>query len=85
MGSLEAAKMTDTLACPLSGEIRAVNDAAMKNPAIVNRDPYGDGWIAELRPARWDAERELFASGSRIAEYGDAESARLQDPSASRS
>ena len=47
LGSLEAAKMTTTIAAPVTGEIVARNEAVLKDPSIVNRDPYGDGWLAE--------------------------------------
>ncbi len=56
MGSLEAAKMTDTLLAPVSGVIAAVNDEAMRCPASVNRDPFGAGWLVMIIPDRWQEE-----------------------------
>lgn len=77
MGSLEAAKMTDILSAPISGQIIAVNEAVIKNPSLVNRDPYGTGWLAEIRPERWREESVQLVSGSRIAEYSQIETERL--------
>jgi glycine cleavage system H protein len=77
MGSLEAAKMTDILSAPISGQIIAVNEAVLKNPSLVNRDPYGTGWLAEIRPECWREESVQLVSGSRISEYGQTETERL--------
>ncbi len=77
MGSLEAAKMTDILSAPISGQIIAVNEAVIRNPSLVNRDPYGTGWLAEIRPERWREESVQLVSGSRIAEYRQTETERL--------
>jgi glycine cleavage system H protein len=50
VGSLEAQKFVGPLRSPVCGEIVAVNDALASDPRLVNTDPYGDGWIALLRP-----------------------------------
>ena len=34
---------------PVSGEVTAVNDALADDPALVNRDAYGDGWMVRIR------------------------------------
>jgi glycine cleavage system H protein len=77
MGSLEAAKMTDILSAPISGQIIAVNEAVLRNPSLVNRDPYGTGWLAEIRPECWREESMQLVSGSRIAGYRQIETERL--------
>jgi glycine cleavage system H protein len=77
MGSLEAAKMTDILSAPISGQIITVNEAVIRNPSLVNRDPYGNGWLAEFSPECWDKESVQLISGSRIGEYGQRETERL--------
>ena len=48
-GTVEAVKAVSELFCPLSGEVVAVNDRLDKEPALVNSDPYGDGWMIKLR------------------------------------
>ena len=47
-GSLEAAKFVGPLTSPLSGTVSATNDAVVTDPALVERDPYGAGWLIEL-------------------------------------
>ncbi len=48
-GTIEAVKAVSELYTPVGGEIIAVNDALAEDPALVNRDPYGDGWMVKLR------------------------------------
>lgn len=48
-GSVEAVKTVSDLFLPLSGEIVAFNDALEEAPEVVNSDPYGDGWMIQMR------------------------------------
>jgi len=48
-GTIEAVKTVSDLFMPLSGEIVAFNDELESNPEIVNKDPYGDGWIVKIK------------------------------------
>ncbi len=47
-GSLEAAKFVGPLVSPVSGTVVAANDAVVADPALVERDPYGAGWLVEV-------------------------------------
>ncbi|MDP9179219.1 MAG: glycine cleavage system protein GcvH [Gemmatimonadota bacterium] len=48
-GTIEAVKAVSELFSPLSGEVTAVNDRLDKEPALVNTDPYGAGWMIRMR------------------------------------
>ncbi|CAN5628113.1 glycine cleavage system protein GcvH [soil metagenome] len=48
-GNIEAVKAVSELFSPVSGEIVAVNEALDTNPALVNSDPYGEGWMLKIR------------------------------------
>jgi glycine cleavage system H protein len=50
-GEVESTKSVSDLYAPLAGEVTAVNDALDATPELVNSDPYGTGWMYELRPA----------------------------------
>jgi glycine cleavage system H protein len=50
-GTIEAVKAVNDLFCPVSGEILEVNAALDQDPALVNTDPYGEGWMVRLRVA----------------------------------
>lgn len=49
-GEIESTKSVSDLFCPVSGEVVTVNDALDTDPSLVNSDPYGEGWLIELRP-----------------------------------
>ena len=58
MGELESTKSVSDLFAPVSGTVAARNEALDANPELCNSDPYGDGWIVEIRlsdPAQRDA------------------------------
>ncbi|MGA9117316.1 MAG: glycine cleavage system protein GcvH [Bacteroidota bacterium] len=48
-GTIEAVKAVSDLFAPVSGSIAEVNRTLEKNPEIVNRDPYGEGWMVKIR------------------------------------
>ncbi len=47
-GVVESVKAASDLYAPLSGKVVAVNDAATQDPALVNRDCYGEGWLVKV-------------------------------------
>jgi glycine cleavage system H protein len=48
-GTIEAVKAVSELFCPLAGEVVDVNARLDGEPALVNSDPYGAGWMITLR------------------------------------
>ncbi len=48
-GTIEAVKAVSDLFCPVSAEILEVNTALDDDPAVVNSDPYGEGWMIKIR------------------------------------
>ena len=50
-GEVESTKSVSDVYAPLSGTVTAVNEAAETSPDSLNRDPYGAGWLAEVRVA----------------------------------
>lgn len=71
LASVESVKAVGEVFAPLSGEVVAVNDALAGAPNLVNKDPYGQGWLCTLRvstPAEVDAlldaaDYEAFVKG----------------------
>jgi glycine cleavage system H protein len=45
---VESVKAVSDVIAPLSGEIVAVNEALAENPAMINEDPYGEGWLVKV-------------------------------------
>ena len=61
-GTIEAVKAVSELYCPVGGEIVAINEDLDADPAAINRDAYGEGWMVRLKmndPA--DLERLMDA------------------------
>jgi glycine cleavage system H protein len=46
---VESVKAVSDVVAPLSGEIVEVNEALADNPAMINEDPYGEGWLVKIR------------------------------------
>ena len=46
---VESVKAVSDVVAPLSGEVVAVNEAAVDDPEVINGDPYGDGWLVRVR------------------------------------
>lgn len=61
-GEIESVKATSELYIGIAGEVVAVNDAAVKNPAVINQDPYGQGWLIKVRPADAGQVEKLLSS-----------------------
>ena len=72
-GSLEAAKFVGPLPSPLSGTVSATNDAVVADPALVERDPYGDGWLVEIDLAEPGELAELISGSHPIRVWFEAE------------
>ena len=49
-GTIEAVKAVSELFAPIAGEVVAINERLDKEPALVNTDPYGAGWMIKVRP-----------------------------------
>lgn len=47
---VESVKAAADIYSPLSGEILEVNENVLDNPALINEDPYGKGWLFRMRP-----------------------------------
>ena len=50
-GTIEAVKAVSELFAPIAGEVVAVNERLDKEPALVNSDPYGAGWMIKVKPS----------------------------------
>ena len=67
VGSLEAEKYVGPVVTPLSGRVIAVNHQVAKDPGLVGRDPYGEGWLFELTPSHPSELAELLAGEEEVA------------------
>ena len=49
-GEIESTKSVSELFSPVTGTVAEVNAEAVENPAVVNEDPYGAGWLVRVEP-----------------------------------
>ncbi len=59
-GTIEAVKAVSDLYCPVAGEVIEVNQALDDDPALVNAEPYGEGWMVRLRVTDPDELEDLL-------------------------
>ena len=50
-GTIEVVKTISDLFLPVGGEILEQNEALADQPELVNKDPYGEGWLIKMKPA----------------------------------
>lgn len=61
LGVVESVKAAADFYAPVSGEVVAINEALQNNPALVNHDPYGNGWLVKLQPSDREECRQLLS------------------------
>lgn len=61
-GTIEAVKAVSDLFAPISGEVIEVNTELEKAPELVNKEPYGKGWIIKLKLINKDELNNLLDS-----------------------
>jgi glycine cleavage system H protein len=48
-GTIEAVKAVSDLYAPVAGEVVELNGAIKNTPEVINKDPYGDGWMVKIK------------------------------------
>lgn len=67
-GTIEAVKAVSELFCPVAGEVVEVNEALEGDPSLINKDPYGEGWMIRLR-VRNPAELDQLLTAADYAQH----------------
>jgi len=70
-GEIEAVKAVSELYSPLTGEVTEINDALDSDSGVVNRDPYGDGWMVKLRVSNPAQLKELMSPKAYRSHIGE--------------
>ena len=66
---IESVKCVAEILSPLSGVVLRFNNALFDEPDIINRDPYGKGWITVIRPTNLDEELQTLLKPEFYAEH----------------
>jgi glycine cleavage system H protein len=64
IAEVESTKSVSEIYAPLDGEVTAVNDGLTDTPELINSDPYGSGWMMELRLTDANAVSELLEASA---------------------
>ena len=70
MSEVESTKSVSDIYAPVSGTITAVNGELSSQPELLNRDPYGDGWICTIEMSDAGELDSLLAAGGYTALIG---------------
>jgi glycine cleavage system H protein len=65
-GKVQTAKWIGKLCAPVGGEIIEVNTALEDDPSLINKDPYGEGWIMKIRPTSLEEELKNLYHGESV-------------------
>ena len=68
-GSVESAKTVSDLIAPLTGVVEEVNEKVVENPALINEDPYGEGWLIVISPSKLEEELKELMDFDRAVEW----------------
>jgi glycine cleavage system H protein len=69
-GTIEAVKAVSELFAPIAGEVVAINERLDGEPALVNSDPYGAGWMIRIKPDDSSAVDSLMDSAAYTSQVG---------------
>lgn len=63
-GTVEAVKTVSDLFMPVAGKVIEVNPKLESNPEVVNKDPYGDGWMIKIEISNPDSVNDLLSAAA---------------------
>lgn len=67
---VESVKTASDIYAPVTGDVIETNDAVVKDPALVNSDPYGRGWFFKMKPANPSELDSLLSDAGYRASIG---------------
>ena len=70
IGEVESTKSVSDIYAPLTGEVVNRNEALDGEPALINTDPYGDGWLLEIKVEDSSVVKELLSSSEYSQQVG---------------
>ena len=77
-GKIQSAKWVGKFVSPVSGEIMEVNEELEDDCTLINKDPYGDGWIMIVKPTALDTEIKTLHHGEGVASWLNHEKEKIE-------
>ena len=69
VGAVESVKAVSDFYSPVTGTVVEVNEALLDSPEKINTDPYGEGWIAKVKPSNWDANSAKLMDAEKYKQH----------------
>ena len=61
-GTIEAVKTVSDLFMPVKGKVLEINQKVLDKPELINKDPYGDGWLIKMRASSENEKGDLLSA-----------------------
>ncbi len=68
-GAVESVKAVSDFYSPVNGTVVEVNESLSNNPEKINTDPYGEGWIAKVKPSNWAADAAKLMDAEKYKQH----------------
>jgi len=78
-GKIQTRKWIGKLVAPVSGEIVEVNEGVNDDNTIINKDPYGKGWVLVIDPSNLDENLANLIHGDKVSEWIKSEVKRAEE------
>ncbi len=69
MGTVESIKAVSEIYAPVSGTVTRVNSQLDSHPELVNKSPYGEGWLVEVKPSNLASEKKSLLDARAYAAH----------------
>jgi glycine cleavage system H protein len=69
IGAVESVKAVSDFYSPVTGTVVEVNEALLDSPEKINTDPYGEGWIAKVKPSNWEANATKLMDAEKYKQH----------------
>lgn len=70
LATVESSKFVGPVPAPVTGIVLRANEKLTTDPNLAVSDPYGEGWVAEMKPSNWEVEKATLATGANgVASY----------------
>ena len=69
MGTVESIKAVSEVYSPVSGSVAKVNAQLDSHPELINKSPYGEGWLVEIKPSNFASEKRTLLDAKAYAAY----------------
>lgn len=70
--TVESGKWVGPVKIPVTGEVTKTNEAVTAKPGLINKDPYGEGWVVRIKPTDWNGDSTALKTGQGALEAFEA-------------